>query len=264
VLPFLQSFLAIVSALAFPTIAGLLLMAGVAKVVNPKYLAAFALGIFLWFFSDTIGDSAYLDVNAGFGGGEVQVALVLLFAAGLVLVFSIDRSAFVEGPGLSTLGFGVPLLVAFAVGFHGFGEGAAFSATAAATPATGLVDAFGGFSAAFAFVLHKELEPMMIGAAYWVYARDHAKSAVGVVRDVLVLTLVFVLPGVVGAGTDYFLGYETTYFFAFGLGTSTYAAVRLMRPLFGDSGGSSRESPKIALLILFGFLSIYFAALFHS
>ena len=226
-------------------------------------MAAFAIGLYFWFFSDTIGDSAYLDVNSGFGGGAVQVALVLLFIVGLLLVFSLDRGTFRPGSAATGLGFGVPLLVAFAIGFHGSGEGAAFTATAATTPATGLLDAFGGASAAAAFIIHKALEPMMIGAAYWVYAKDHAKNALGFARDVLILTLVFVLPGVVGAATDYYWLYDTTYLFAFGLGTSIYAAVRLAKPLFGDSS-SKWESVQIALLIAFGFLCLYGAALLHS
>lgn len=125
--------------------------------------------------------------------------------------------------------FTIPLLVAVAVGVHGWGEGAAFSATAAATPATNLVDAFGGVSAAFAFVLHKALEPMMVGTASWVYAKDHAKTASGLIKDIIVLALAFTLPGILGGATDYFLSYDTSYFFAFGLGTSVYAAVRLAK-----------------------------------
>jgi len=263
VLPFLPSFLSIVAAFVFPAMLGLLIIFGAAKVANPKYLAAFALGLYFWFFSDTVGDAAYLDVNAGFGGGAVQVALVLLFVFGVLLVFSVDRDTFRPGTS-SQLGFGVPLLVAFALGFHGLGEGAAFTATAATTPATGLLDAFGGITAASAFILHKALEPMMIGAAYWIYAKDHAKNAAGYAKDILILTLVFVLPGVVGAATDYYLLYDTTYFFAFGLGTSIYAAVRLAKPLFWDTGGSNWESTKTAIAIILGFLCLYGAALLHA
>ena len=262
-LPFLPSFLSIVGALVFPTLAGLLVISGLSRITNPKYVAAFALGLYFWFFSDTIGDAAYLDVNAGFGGGAVQLALVLLFVIGVLLVFSIDRETFRPGTS-SRLGFGIPLLVAFAVGFHGFGEGAAFAATAATTPATGLLDAFGGLTAASAFIIHKALEPMMIGAAYWVYARDHGKNASGYAKDVLLLALVFVLPGIIGAATDYYWLYDTTYFFAFGLGTSLYAAMRLAKPLFWDTGGSSWESTKIAIAIIIGFLCLYSAALLHS
>jgi hypothetical protein len=264
VLPFLPSFAAIVAALVVPAVVGLLIVAWAARYSRPKYLAAFAIGLYFWFFSDTIGDSAYLDVNSGFGGGLDQVALVLLFVLGLVLVFSLDKRTFSGDDVPGGLGFGIPLLVAFAVGFHGLGEGAAFAATAATTPATGMMDAFGGFSAAAAFVIHKALEPMMVGAAYWIYAKGHAKSGAGLARDVLVLALVFVVPGVIGAATDYFWLYDTTYFFAFGLGTSIYALARLAKPLFAEPSGSKWESLQIALLVAFGFLSLYGAALLHS
>jgi hypothetical protein len=263
-LPFFSSFVSIVAAFVFPALVGLMVIAGAARSVNAKYLAAFALGLYFWFFSDTIGDSAFLDVNAGFGGGAIQVALVLLFVAGLVLVFSLDRNAFGQGPVGVGVGFGVPLLVAFALGIHGLGEGAAFMATAATTPATGLLDAFGGLSAAAAFVLHKMLEPMMVGAAYWVYSRDHAKNPAGVAKDIIALTFVFVLPGIVGAATDYYWLYDTTYFFAFGLGTSLYAAMRLARPLFSSSQSPRWESLRIAIAVTLGFLSLYCAALLHS
>ena len=263
-LPFLPSFVAIVAALVFPTIAGLLVVSAAARFAKAKYLAAFALGLYFWFFSDTIGDAAYLDVNSGFGGGVEQVALVLLFIAAIIIIFSLDRTAFRSDSAGASLGFGIPLLVALAVGFHGFGEGAAFIATAGATPASGLLDAFGGLSAASAFIIHKALEPMMVGVAYWIYAKEHAKSTTALAKDILLLALVFVTPGIIGAATDYSSLYDTTYFFAFGLGTSFYAAARLARPLFSESDGTPWESLKVGLAVIVGFLCLYSAALLHS
>jgi hypothetical protein len=263
-LPFLESFLAIIAAFIFPALLGLLVISALARLARPRYLAAFALGIFFWFFSDTIGGSSYLDVNSGFTGGAVQLGLVVLFVVGVLLLFFLDRTIFNPGPAVVGMGFSIPLLVAFAVGIHGFGEGAGFSVTAAATPSTNLFDAFGGVTAAVAFILHKAIEPMMIGATYWVYAKDRAKSAGDIIRDLLLLTFVFILPGVVGAATDYFLNYDTTYFFALGTGTSIYAAVRLAKPLFWEANLTSLESVKVAVLFVIGFLCIYFAALFHS
>jgi hypothetical protein len=264
VLPFAESFAAIEAALVIPTMVGLLISAGAAKLSSPRYLAAFALGIYFWFFSDTIGGSSYLDVNSGFTGGLVQVALVALFAVSLLLFFSLDRATFDPRPAATELSLSIPLFVAFAVGLHGFGEGAAFSATAAVTNSTNLLDAFGGATAAVAFVLHKGIEPMMVGAAYWVYSKGRATNGGAIARDLLLLTLAFVLPGTIGAATDYYLNYDTTYFFALGTGSSIYAALRLAKPLFRDSGSPGSESFKIALLMVFGFLCIYFAALFHS
>jgi len=182
-------------------------------------------------------------------------------------VFSFDRNMFAEGQKGEGLGFGIPLLVAVAIGVHGFGEGAAVGATAPATDSTSILEAFGGLSAALSFVMHKGLEPMIIGAAYWVYARDHAEGMTGRLKDFSVLTLAFSLPGIIGAATLYYVvqaisGIDLTYAFAFGLGTSIYAAMRLARPLFRGSGSNS-ESVRTALLILIGFACIYLAGLLH-
>jgi len=263
-LSFLTSFLAIAVAFLVPAFIGLALVAAAARVAKPAYLAAFAIGIYFWFFTDTIGDAANLDVSAGFSGGLYQLTIFALFAIGVLLVFSLDRDAFTSGAETAKVGFVVPVLVAFAVGFHGLGEGAAFGATAASTSGQNLLDAFGGSATAAAFVLHKTLEPMMVGAAYWVYARDHPKGASGLVNDMVLLTLVFSIPGLFGAATDYFLNYDTTFAFAFGLGTSIYAAVRLAKPLFSATPQPQWESLRIAFLILVGFTCIYVAALLHS
>jgi len=263
VLPFGTSFLAIASALVLPTLVSLLLVSAVARRVNARYLAAFTVGIYLWFFSDTIGDSAYLGVNSGFTGGAEQAALVVLFVLGVLLVFSLDRRAFEGGSG-DGLAFGIPVLLALAVGIHGFGEAAAFSGVAASTPATDLLDAFGGVSPAVAFILHKALESTMVGAAYWIYSRNHSKSTAGLLKDILVLTVAFVFPGLVGAATNYYLTFDVTYVFALGLGTSIYALVMLAKPLLSGAAGSRWESTRLACAIILGFLCLYFAALFHS
>jgi hypothetical protein len=263
-LPFLSSFIAISAAFIVPALAGLLIVAAAARVAKPAYISAFAIGIYFWFFADTLGGSASLEVNSGFSGGLPQLAVFALFVLGTLLVFLLDRNAFSSGLQSDSLGFAIPLLVAFAVGVHGLGEGAAFSSTAAVTPSSNILDAFGGLTSAAAFILHKTLEPMMVGAAYWVYAKDHAKGTRGLARDMLLLALVFVIPGLVGAATDYSLNYDTTYFFAFGLGTSLYAAFRLAKPMFSLPSESRLGTIKLALCVLLGFTCIYLAALLHS
>ena len=84
-IPFLKAFLGIIVALAIPTMVGLSMVAGVAKYVSARALAAFALGIYFWFFSDTIGDSWYLGVNSSFGRGAEYWVLVILFVVGVLL-----------------------------------------------------------------------------------------------------------------------------------------------------------------------------------
>jgi zinc transporter ZupT len=265
---FAETFGAILATFLIPTFIGLAIISMAAKYLKPIYLAAFTIGLYLWFFSDTIGDASLLGVSEGFTGGFWQFALWLCFAVGVIVLYSIDTKMFAEGsPGLD-FGFSIPILVAIAVGMHGFGEGAAVGATAATTSSSNLIDAFGGFSAGAAFVLHKGLEPMMVGAAYWIYARDHAKDMAGRLKDLVILTLAFTLPGIIGGASAYYViqaypSADYTYVFALGLGTSIYAATRLARPLFHGSG-SKGESLRVAILVVFGLTCLYTAALLHS
>lgn len=264
-LAFADSFLAWFASTAVPAFLGLVLITGVGRFVRPKFLAAFAFGIFMWFFVDTIGGSSILYVNQGFTAGLDQSLVLLLFVAGVVLLFLGDNKMFsVDGTGESH-DFRIPLLVAIAVGVHGFGEGTAFGNTAATTSGTSLLDAFGGVSAGIAYFLHKALESMMIGACYVAYYQSKGAKASAWLRDLLVLTVLFVVPSLVGAATGYYISYYATFFFALGTGTSIYAALKLARPLFVGSGTTmSYESLKVGLWLVFGFLCIYFAALFHS
>jgi len=264
-LGFAVSFLAWFASTAIPAFVGLVIITGAGKFVRPKLLAAFGFGILLWFFLDTIGGSANLYVNLGFTGGLNQFAIFALFVIGVILLFFADHKMFSgDAPGES-FDFRIPLLVAIAVGVHGLGEGTAFGSTAATTSSTSILQAFGGVSAGVAYLLHKVLEPMMIGACYVVYSQARSKKASGWLKDLLVLTVLFVIPSLVGAATGYYISYDATYFFALGTGTSAYAALRLARPLFmGSVPATSYESLKVGLWLVFGFTCIYLAALFHS
>ena len=258
-------FLGWLAGTAIPALFGLLLITGVGRRVKAKYLAAFALGIFMWFFVDTISGSADLDVSAGFAGGIDQVAMVALFVLGALFFSSVGGNPFSPDSATGKVTLTIPILVAMAVGVHGLGEGTAFGSTASSTTSTSLLDAFGGLAAGMAYFLHKALEPMMIGVCYVSYSRDRATKAMGYLGDVVLLTLLFVTPSLVGAATGYYISYDASYFFALGTGTSTYAALRLARPLFVNTEASSSSgSIKVALSLVFGFLCIYFAALFHS
>ena len=265
-LGFAVTFGAVLGSFLGPTFVGLLIVAAAARVVSARYLAAFALGLYFWFFTDTIGDANLLGVNEGFTGGGFHVLLWGLFVLGVVVFFSLDGSLFTAGPEGTRLGFVIPLMVGLAVGIHGFGEGAAIGGTAATTPSSNLLDAFGGLSAAVAFILHKGLEPMMMGAAYWVYAGDRFKSGSALLKDMAVLTGAFTIPGIVGGALAYYLvqiypNADFTYVFALGLGTSLYAAVRLARPLFE---GTRADGSKVAIAVAIGFTCLYLAALLHS
>lgn len=269
---FPDSFLSWTAATLIPAFVGLLIIVLVGNVLRAKYLVAFALGIFLWFFVDTIGGAASLDVFDAFSASLVQIGTVGLFVGGLIVFFLVDRNRNIFSPQLSIgkYGLAIPLLVAASVGIHGLGEGAAFGALASQTTSTTLLDAFagptgGGLNAAVAYILHKALEPMMIGACYCAYTNDRGRRPAGYMSDLLLLSITFAIPSLIGAASGYYLAYNTSYFYALGTGTSIYAAIRLAGPLFDNTQqSSSNESIRIALLIALGLLAIYFAALFHS
>ncbi|HZW85710.1 MAG TPA: hypothetical protein VFE91_07415 [Nitrososphaerales archaeon] len=264
-LDFPSSFAAWTAATAVPAFLGLTLVYLFGRLASAKYAAAFALGIFFWFFVDTIQGSSDLLVNVGFTGGIDQVGMVVLFAVGLIGLFLLDcryAGGILTG---SPAGFAVPVLAALAVGVHGFGEGTAFGSTAALTPSTSIINAFGGTSAGTSYALHKMLEPMMVGALY--VGLKNGKEATGrnAFRDILVLTTLFVLPSLLGAATGYYVSYDSTYFFGLGTGTSIYAAIRLgKQALEGNGTSGRRDGVWMALVMTAGFILIYLAALMHS
>jgi zinc transporter ZupT len=266
---FAATFGATLASFIVPAFIGIGVISFLAKYLKARYLAALGIGIYLWFFSDTIGDASYLGVDEGFTGGGWHVLLWVLFAVGLLLFFMLDKDMFTPGPAGVKFGFAIPLLIAVAVGLHGFGEGAAIGATAATTPSTNIVDAFGGATAGLAFVLHKTLEPMMVGIAYWVYAKERATTPSALLRDTSVMVGAFTLPGIIGSATAYYIvqvypSADFTYVFALGLGTSIYALFRLARGIYEGTESSKNDSLKIGLMVLLGFTCLYVAALLHS
>jgi len=264
---FVESFLIWLASTIIPVVVGLTLIVWLGRLTKPKLTAAFAFGIFLWFFVDTIEGSAGLYKDTGFGGGADQVASVGLFILGLLLFVWADRnrSIFNSDQAMGKYGIVIPLMVSVAVGIHGLGEGTAFGANVSSTSSATLLDAFGGLNAGIAYVLHKALEPMMVGACYLVYSANHAENNVDRLKDSLLLSLVFVIPSLVGAATGYYLIYNTAFFFALATGTSIYAAIRLAGPMFDYKiPASAGDSLRLATMIILGFLAIYVAALFHS
>jgi len=264
-LGFAESISAWLVSTTVPAFLGLALITAAVRLVRREYLLAFALGIFLWFSVDTWSGSADLSVNAGFNGGVGQFATVILFAAGVLVFFGADRNLFSPEPMGDSVDMTVPFLVALAIGIHGLGEGAAFGGTASVTTSTDLLGAFGGISAGVSYALHKALEPMMIGACYLIYSRGGDKAWKARLRDVVGLALVFAIPSLLGAITGYYIRYDATYFFALGAGTSIYAALRIVRPLFLVRSPSSPLEPvRTAFWLIFGLLCIYSAALLHA
>ncbi len=261
-LPFLESFGTWTLATLLPALAGLSLMILIGGLTSVRYCAAFAFGIFLWFFVDTLQGSSDLLANSGFSGGVNQVAIVILFAAGALLFFWADGRF--SSPTDMPAALVVPLLVALALGIHGLGEGSAFGSTAAQTSSSSLLGAFGGVTAGIAYALHKLLEPMMVGAVYLTGFANGQRGRGRSIEDVILLALVFTLPSLAGAAAGYFVSYDATYLFALGAGTSIYGAFRLSRAVFAGVPQGGREPLKIALATLFGFILIYLAALLHA
>src|SRR3989442_11603909 len=122
-----ESFLPWTASTLIPAFVGLLLIVFAGLKLQARYVAAFAFGIFFWFFVDTITGAASLGVNSGFSGGVGQLAIVGLFAIGLLFFFSIDRNRNIFSPDLAVgkYGLAIPVLVAVALGLHGLSEGGA-------------------------------------------------------------------------------------------------------------------------------------------
>jgi zinc transporter ZupT len=246
---------------AIPALLGLAIVSFIGGRFSRRFLAAFALGIFIWFFLDTIQGSSNLSVSRGLSGGLDLVLPILLFGVGLLVFFRFDRGLFSESVGSPLF---VPLLAALALGFHGFGEGSAVGLTAAQTSSSSFIGAFGGLQAGLAYVLHKVLEPMMVGALYVARPQPTGETLGRSLRAVSVLALVFVLPSLVGAAVGYFSAFDTTYVFAFSSGTATYVAFRLARQIFGEPAGARGDAIRTGLAFMLGFILIYGAALLHS
>ncbi len=264
---FAESFSVWAASTIVPALIGLVLIVLTGTRTRSVYVASFGLGIFLWFFLDTIGGAASLDVSSGISGDPAQMGVLGLFIVGVLLFFWYDskRSIFNSELAVGKFGLAIPLVVAVAVGIHGLGEGSAFGTAAATTSSTSLLDTFGGVNAGIAYVLHKALEPMMVGACYSVYSTGRGSNSRRRLGDLLMLGIAFVVPSLLGAATGYIIAADTTYFFAFGTGTSIYAAIRLAAPLFSPAQSPKpRDSFKLAVALLLGFLAIYVAALFHA
>jgi hypothetical protein len=244
---------------------GISLVIGVSRFVKVNLLAAFALGVYLWYFTDTLGDSNYLNVLAGPVFSAELVELVTLFAVGLVAFFVMDGRIFSDGGEAGKYGMFAAMLAALALGLHGFGEGADFGFTAAQTPINTLLGAFGGLTEGASWVLHKALEPAIAAVCYVAFTGSQPRKATDKLIDALALATVFVIPPVVGSVAGYYLSFDHTYIFALGLGASVYAIAKVGRALYSSGGGAQRWlSLKMAVATLIGLLLIFIAALLHS
>lgn len=264
-LPIGETFLAWIGATAIPAFVGLLLLILAGRKAGPQVAASFGFGIFLWFFVDTIQSSANLDVNLGFFGGAPELTSALLFVVGVTVFFAADRRSFTSAGEDQTIPFTVPLLAALAAGLHGLGEGSAAGSTAALTSSTDIVGAFGGAVGVVPYLLHKALEPMMVGALYVAHLSHRPPKSRGLLRDSPLITSLFVLPSAIGAWIGYFINYDAAYFFALGTGSAVYVGLRLAKSVVTPSRREGRkQEAKLVAALLLGFILIYVAALLHS
>ena len=243
-----------------------------------RYLVATGIGITFWFFYDTMGDANSLAENNGLYppslfGGAYHFVLIGSFVAGILALAAFDWKAVPgEGsaPGRRAL-FLIPAGVALVMGIHGLGEGwDALSAVAAAPSASSdlqaLIPAFGTLPALLSYPLHKILEACIFGVLYVAYV-PRTETSKGRWWEIPLLGLLFAGPTAVGGAFGYFISFDTTYFFAFGVTSALYAALRL-----AESAGNSRQEggrvpahygPKVVLALGLGMLLLYFAALLH-
>jgi len=263
-LSFAESFFAWLAATGISAIAGLIVALAVGKYLKLGYLLAFSLGVILWVFTDVIDNAAKLDVEASFSGGWEQVIIVVLFALGVLLFLSLDRSVF--SPGAPTnLGLTIPLLVAIAIGIHGLGEGGAFGEVSSITPFSSLVLTFGGEAPGAAYVIHKFLESLALGTGYLAFSGRQPVGTTKRLGDVAMLGFAFVVPSVAAMAAGYYIEYNVVYFYALGSGALLYAILKLAGPLFTTQRASgSNGSLIMGAWLLAGLLSVYLAALLHS
>jgi hypothetical protein len=164
--------------------------------------------------------------------------------------------------------FFVPVAVAAVMGIHGLGEGWDFAGVAAGVSgSTDIVSAFGGWSPIVSYPLHKFLEASIISIVYTIYVQRNsiAKKAKW---HLPVLGLLFGLTSVIGSVVGYLVSLDTTFFYAFGVTSGIYAAIRLAGPLISNTKGSAGVIPsylgaKTFLFVGVGFFLLYSAALLH-
>jgi hypothetical protein len=269
--------LGILLATLMPVYLSLYLFSSLGRLLS-RYAAMLGIGLTFWFFFDTMGDAAQLDVNEAINafGGFTHFALVSVFLAGIVVLAIFDHYAVPkpEGSRVAQLNAGhvqlrslflIPAGVAAVMGIHGLGEGWDFGAAGSQAPTQSLTDAFGGVNPLISYPLHKFLEAGIIAILYFSFV-GVGNAANRRKWDVPVLGILFGLPSVIGASIGYYASLDTTYFFAFGVSSALYAALRLSEPALESTVGGTaphRLDAKMILAMTLGFFLLYTAALFH-
>ncbi len=280
---FALSVLGILAATLIPAYIALYIVTNL-RGVPLKYMAAAGVGVSFWYFFDTMGDASQLDVNSSFSGGLPQIAVVAAFLAGIATLAIFDYFAVPISQKLAAVNqrvikggkaayrpalvFLIPAGVAAVTGIHGLAEGWDFASVASGTSTSSLIDAFGGLSAVASYPFHKFLESMIVGTVYFAWVTS-SKQAIKATWHIPVLGLLIGLPSAIGALLGYYVSFDTTYFFAFGVTSALYATIRLVEPMIlqqlhpdGDYSPTYLGPGAFAALAI-GFFLLYTAALLH-
>lgn len=284
-IPFSYLFIGILGATVIPEYIALYLVSNL-RVVGVKYLSAAAVGLTFWFFYDTIGGANSLQVNnsvypAYLFNGLSHLGVIVAFALGLAALALFDHFAVPrdgspqEGAGVNVSRrlFLIPVAIAVVMGMHSLGEGwDAASVVAGATVTNSsilgsLIQAFGTLPAVISYPFHKFLEASIIAVAYAAYVSMSGGAVKTRWWDIPLLGFLFAAPSVIGATFGYYIGFDTEYFYSFGVVSAFYAAFRLVesaRPGFRiGSNAPAHLGWKMFLALGLGFFLLYTAALLH-
>ena len=126
--------------------------------------------------------------------------------------------------------------------------------------------AFGGLAPLASYPLHKFLEASIVAAVYAAFV-GRSEVSTKAKWHLPVLGLLFGMPSVIGAAIGYYVSFDTTYFYAFGVTAALYAALRLAEATHPQFKISEKDPSylggKIFVAILIGFLLLYGVALLH-
>lgn len=255
--------------------------------VHSKYLAAAAVGIALWFFLDTMGDALYLDAYCCslyppyLFGGIGHFALIGAFVLGFAVLAIFDRfavpadlpaEASAPGSARQSIPFLIPVAVAAVMGIHGLGEGWISVSPVSSGPVASvgflqaLITTYGDFPALVSYPVHKFLEASVVGILYTLYVTRTAGAVKEKWWQIPLLGLLFAGPSVVGSIAGYYVPFDTSYLFAFGVTSAFYAILRLAGLIGSDKPGGlgpAHFGTGTFVALALGFLLLYSAALLH-
>ena len=235
--------------------------------LDTRYLSAYALDLFFWFFFDTLNDAVQLEANEGYNFDSAHVGLVVLFIIGF-LVFALVGGKLLPkvSPNAKSSPLPLAIVVALALGCHGIGEGIEFGGLAAGTQATNVLDAIGGLGGGVGYFLHKFLESMIVIVVFIALSRASGQSFRRQLSQTAMVGLAFGIPSAVGEVAGYLVPIDSTWFYALGTGAALFVVLQVIRPIFTGRESEIAHSQwvKISVAMVLGFLLLYAAALFHS